>query len=153
MLPTPKRFTLCAGRGEGDTLLTAFDTALLNAGAGNLNLLKVSSILPPRTEHDPEMKIPPGSLVPTAYGTTSSQVPGEIISAAVAVGLPVGDTFGVIMEHSGHQTQDEIEKQIKGMVTEAFSNRGIPLKKILVAAVEHRVIHCGSVFAGLLLWY
>ncbi|ATW24330.1 pyruvoyl-dependent arginine decarboxylase [Candidatus Formimonas warabiya] len=153
MLPTPKRFTLVAGSGEGNTPLTAFDSALLNAGAGNLNLIKVSSILPPQAQYDPNLSIPPGSIVPTAFGAISSSKPGEIITAAVAVGIPEEDTFGVIMEHSGHYPKDEIEKQIKNMVMEASSFRGIPLREIKIAAAEQKVKSCASVFAGLLLWY
>ncbi|NMB16013.1 MAG: pyruvoyl-dependent arginine decarboxylase, partial [Firmicutes bacterium] len=47
MLPTPEKFTLVAGGSEGPTGLNAFDNALLAAGLGNLNLVRVSSILPP----------------------------------------------------------------------------------------------------------
>jgi len=39
------KFYLNAGLGHGDYSLTSFDDALLNAGVGNYNLLKVSSIL------------------------------------------------------------------------------------------------------------
>ena len=39
-----------AGRAEGGTPLNAFDNALLAAGIGNINLIKVSSILPPGVE-------------------------------------------------------------------------------------------------------
>ena len=38
-----------AGHAEGGTTLNAFDNALLAAGIGNINLIKVSSILPPRS--------------------------------------------------------------------------------------------------------
>lgn len=153
MLPTPKKFTLVAGSGEGKTTLNAFDQALLNSGLGNLNLLKVSSILPPRAEFQEKLPIPPGSLVPTAYGFLCSQNKGEIISAAVAVGIPENDNFGVIMEHSALCSREEIEERIKNMVREAFWTRELALLEIKVCAVEHQVINCGCVFAGLPLWY
>jgi arginine decarboxylase len=85
MLPTPRRFTIVAGRSEGGTKLTAFDKALLDAGIGNLNLLKVSSILPPNAECVEKLEIPPGSLTPTAYGSFVSDVSGQLIAAAVGV--------------------------------------------------------------------
>jgi len=47
VLPRPKKFSLVAGVSEGKTRLTAFDKALLAAGIGNINLIKLSSILPP----------------------------------------------------------------------------------------------------------
>ena len=100
MLATPYLFTLVAGFGEGKTKLNAFDAALLASGLGNLNLIKVSSILPPGAKYRRNLEIPFGSLVPTAYGSLSSIQPGEMIAAAVAVGIPAADTFGVIMETS-----------------------------------------------------
>ncbi len=128
MLPTPQKFMLTAGTGEGKTRLTAFDAALLDAGIGNLNLIKVSSILPPKTHFYEKIQIPPGSLVPVTYGSITSKNPGEIIAVAVAVGIPNIDTYGVIMEHSGKFTQEEIEKRIRSMVIEAFKMRSLPYK-------------------------
>ena len=79
MLPTPKKYTLVAASAEGPTELNAFDHALLAAGIGNLNLLKVSSILPPGAELVERLAIPSGSLTPTAYGAIQSETPGEYI--------------------------------------------------------------------------
>ena len=39
-------YYLGAGIGTGNTALNSFDNALVRAGIGNYNLLKVSSILP-----------------------------------------------------------------------------------------------------------
>lgn len=153
MLPTPKKFTLASGVGEGKTSLTAFDAALLNSGLGNLNLLKISSILPPRAILEENLYIPPGSLVPTAYGYITSEKKGATIAAAVAVGIPKEDTFGVIMECSGFTSKVEIEGKITNMVKEAFEIRRMELLEIKVKAIEHKVISCGSAFAGLALWY
>ncbi|HBG22160.1 MAG TPA: pyruvoyl-dependent arginine decarboxylase, partial [Peptococcaceae bacterium] len=41
MLPVPSKFNLVTGSGEGATPLNAFDAALLDAGIGNLNLVRV----------------------------------------------------------------------------------------------------------------
>ena len=41
-----KNYTIVSGVGKGLTSLSAFDNALLNAGVGDYNLVKVSSILP-----------------------------------------------------------------------------------------------------------
>lgn len=152
MLPLPSKFSLSAGHGEGNTLLNAFDVALLDAGFGNLNLLKVSSILPPGAIYQGAMEVSPGSLLPTAYGCISSSQPNDLIAAAVAVGIPEIQSFGVIMECSGHCSRQEIEELIRGMVVEAFSIRCLPLQEIKIASVEHRVEKCGSVFAGVGLW-
>lgn len=87
MLPTPKKFFLTAAGSEGNNELNAFDNALMKARIGNINLIRVTSILPPSAEYAPDLQIPPGSLVPTAYGYIISEVPGELIAAAVGVGF------------------------------------------------------------------
>ncbi len=152
MLPTPRKYFVTAGSAAGENHLNAFDNALLIAGIGNLNLLKVSSILPPGVRYCPEMKIPSGSLVPTAYGCIISGVPGEIISAAVGVGLSQ-DTFGVIMEFSGKKSKDYAEKTIKRMLENAFGARGMRLEEIKIASTEHKVETIGCALAAVVLWY
>src|SRR5690554_8168765 len=106
MLPTPKKFKIVAAAAEGHNNLTAFDNALLAAGIGNVNLVRISSILPPSAEQDQELVLPPGSLVPTAYGSIVCDEPGMRIAAAVGIGFSA-DTFGVIMEYSGTCSKGE----------------------------------------------
>lgn len=151
MLPTPNCYSLVSAAAEGDKELTAFDRALLKAGVGNVNLIRVSSILPPRAEYIPKLEIPAGSLLPIAYGSMVSCESGKLIAAAVAVGI--GDEFGVIMEFSGCCSSSEAEREVTQMVKEAFSYRKMTLREIKVASVEHRVVHCGCVFAAVPLWY
>ena len=152
MLPTPKKFFLTASAAEGHSDLTAFDNALLAGRIGNINLLRVSSILPPAAEYDPELVIPPGSLVPTAYGFICSDKPGELIAAAVGVGFSA-DTFGVIMEFSGICGKDEAAAKINAMLREAFASRGMELKEIKIAAVEHCVEQVGCALAAVPMYY
>ncbi len=154
MLPTPRRYSLVAASAEGEHELTAFDKALLNAGIGNVNLIRVSSILPPGSVYESRLDIPPGSLVPIAYGTLICAETGAHIAAAVAVGIgaEAGD-FGVIMEFAGHCGRQDAERCVREMVTEAFQHRGMKLAEIKVAAAEHHVVTCGCVFAAVPLWY
>ncbi|MEW6696770.1 MAG: pyruvoyl-dependent arginine decarboxylase [Bacillota bacterium] len=153
MLPTPKKYFVTAASSEGRSKLTAFDNALLKARIGNVNLLRVSSILPPGCEYDPGLVLPPGSLVPTAYGYIESDVPGELISACVGVGINSSDTFGVIMEFSGKCSKEEAEQAITDMVKEAFESRGMELKEIKIASTEHKVEKIGCALAAVPLWY
>lgn len=152
MLPTPKKFFLAAGSAEGENHLNAFDNALLKGKVGNINLIRVTSILPPGVQYCPEMEIPPGSLVPTAYGYIISDVPGELISAAVGVGFSK-DSFGVIMEFSGKCSKAESERAVERMLIEAFKNRGMELVDTKIAATEHRVVKIGCSLAAVPLWY
>lgn len=153
MLPIPVRFTFGSGWGEADAGLNAFDAALLASGMGDLNLLRVSSILPPGAVLTEQLDIPAGMLVPTAYGTLTECEAGRTIAAAVAVGLPADNGCGVIMECSGYYSKQEIEERITVMVETAFAMRQRPLREIKLAAVEHTVEKCGCVFAGVALWY
>lgn len=154
MWAIPVRFRLVSGAAEGETKLTAFDKAILKAGVGNCNLIKVSSILPPRCCLDEGIVLPPGALVPMAYGFITSEIPGEIISAAVAVGLAADSgAYGIIMEHSGRVGRAVIEAEIVQMVEEAFACRALRLEKVLVESIEHRVVKLGCAFAGVVLWY
>lgn len=152
MLPTPKKYTLVVGVGEGKTRLTAFDKALLDAGIGNLNLLKVSSILPPDCEFVEKLVIPPGSLTPTAYGALISDVPGETVAAAIGVGVSK-DSFGVIMEFSGKCSRAEAQERVTAMVTEAFEIRGMYLAEVKALAVSTTVENVSCAFAAAALWY
>ena len=58
ILPLPKQYFIVAGKGEGFTPLNAFDAALGDAGVGDLNLVKVSSIVPPFCERTEPQRIP-----------------------------------------------------------------------------------------------
>jgi arginine decarboxylase len=142
-----------AGHGEGGLPLNAFDAALVEAGIGNLNLLRVSSILPPSTKLTRNLEIPPGSLTPTAYGFITSSQPGQVIAAAIGVGIGNPDSYGVIMEFEGYCTKNEAEASVRKMVEEGFERRGLTLQEVHVQGIEHRVEAVGSVIAAAVLWY
>ncbi|HBI27840.1 MAG TPA: arginine decarboxylase, pyruvoyl-dependent [Peptococcaceae bacterium] len=152
MLPVPSKFNLVTGSGEGATPLNAFDAALLDAGIGNLNLVRVSSILPPGAQISPGLQIPPGTPTPTAYGYITSSSPGEMIAAAVGVGISE-DTYGVIMEYEGCCTKEEAEKKVQMMVEDGFRMRNLHLKEVIVRGICHRVERTGSVIAAVVLGY
>jgi len=152
MLPTPVKYTLVAASAEGPTKLNAFDNALLAAGIGNLNLLKVSSILPPGAELAERLSIPPGSLTPAAYGHIASETPGKRISAAVAVGLSA-ESFGVIMEFAGECREEAAKERVIRMAEEALVKRGLKPTRILAKATECQVEKCACAFAAVALWY
>src|SRR2546427_6062128 len=114
-----------AGHAEGGTPLNAFDNALLVAGIGNINLIKISSILPPDVPVIELPKIKLGALIPTAYAAMTSETPGETIAAAVGYAIPDDPAKnGVIMEFHGPATREHAERTIEAMLEEAFRVRG-----------------------------
>lgn len=156
MVPTPNRFALVKGASEGRTRLNAFDNALLNAGVGDTNLMRMSSILPPAAEmcRVEEMNLPKGGLIPLAYASIDGTTPGRVISSAVAVGIPEDDReTGVIMEFEDHAHLDTVEGIVRQMVVDAFDYRKRELKEILSIGIEHTVEIFGATFAGVVLWY
>lgn len=153
LLETPRKYTLVAGAAEGGSRLNAFDHALLASGIGNLNLVRVSSILPPHAVEVERLDIPPGALTPTAYGTITSEMEGEIISAAIGVGVGETNQYGIIMEFSGRCGGQEAQERVRAMVEEAFKTRERRLERLLVRVVEHRVRRIGCAFAAVALWY
>jgi len=140
------------GHAEGGTPLNAFDNALLAAGIGNVNLLKVSSIIPPETAIVDLPKLRPGALVPTAYAAMTSEVAGQTVAAAIGWALPDDPVKpGVIMEFHDVATRRQAEQSVRAMLEEAFRVRGEPVRELSVLGVEHRVERVGSVIAAAVL--
>jgi arginine decarboxylase len=141
-----------AGHAEGGTALNAFDNALLAAGIGNINLLKVSSIVPPEVAIIDLPKIKPGALVPTAYAAITSEVPGETLAAAVGYALPDDPAKpGVIMEFHGIASREAAEQSIDRMLDEAFRVRGESIREKRIFAAEHIVERVGCALAAITL--
>lgn len=151
MIAKPERFMIVAATAEADHALTAFDAALLKAGIGNVNLVRLSSILPPGCKEENNINFPPGAFVPTAYGAICSETKGELISAAVGIGFSE-DSFGVIMEHSGNCGAEAAKIKVGEMIRESFANRGLELKDIKIKSVELRVEKAGAAVAAVALW-
>jgi arginine decarboxylase len=149
----PKSFFLVTGASEGYTSLNAFDGALLDAGIGNTNLIKMSSIIPPGAALIAPVPVPPGIFLPVAYGSLDSNVPGEIIAAAVAAGVPDDPTFpGVIMEYSTRGRKEDVESIARAMAEEAMARRGITKMSIHSVSRETRVHSIAAIFAAVVLW-
>mgnify|MGYP000855221642 CR=1 FL=1 len=151
--PLPTRYFLTAGSGEASTELNAFDAALLDAGVGDTNLIKMSSILPPGATLVEKHPLVRGAFVPLAYGDRVSDVPGQIISAAVAVGIPEEPLeSGLIMECSRIGPPEECEKSARNMVIEGMENiRKRKIKEIKSISVSIKVKKIGAVFAAVVL--
>jgi arginine decarboxylase len=150
---TPTQYFLVSGASDGITPLNAFDGALLQAGIGNTNIVKMSSIVPPHCQLISPIPLPPGALVPAAYGTSSSDVPGEIIAAGVAIALPEDENRnGLIMEYSGKGDRSKIEEIVRNMALEGMKLRGWKIKELKSIAAEYRVKKIGAVLAAVVLW-
>ncbi|MCH8567511.1 MAG: arginine decarboxylase, pyruvoyl-dependent [Balneolales bacterium] len=154
MVKNPEIFSLVKGSGEGNTVLNAFDLALLNAGVGDTNLVRMSSIIPPNCELVDKIILPKGALIPVAYAAINSANPGEVISAAIGVGLPEKDGEpGLIMEFEDTAPLKEVEDIVRQMVVDGYEYRNRKYREILTIGIEHTVIKKGAVYAAAVLWY
>ena len=155
IIKTPTKFFLVKGSSEGFSLLNAFDGALLDSGVGDTNLVRMSSILPPGCEelNPPPVPMPQGALVPVAYASLYSDVPGEVISSAVAIGIPKDATrAGLIMEYSAKAEESIVIEQVKKMVQKGMEMRNREIKEIMAISATYKVVTIGATFAGVVLW-
>ena len=153
VITTPDKYFLVSGFAEGDTPLNSFDNALLAAGVGNTNLVRMSSILPPACQEIAPAKLPYGALVPIAYADQTGEIAGVQVAAGVALGTPDDPTLpGVIMEHHMDGTEEECREAVLFKVKSAFQVRGWKLADVKVAVVSGTVCKIGTAFAGVVLW-
>lgn len=151
----PQKYIIRASAGKGTHSLGAFDDALLRAGVGNYNLIKVSSILPPECVLEEEITLERGALLPSAYASILSSDVGTTISAAVAVGIPEDPAMnGVIMEHSAIAPGKETDRIVRSYVEQAMQARGLAVGEIISTSSETTVVsdemYCA--FATVSMW-
>ncbi|MDE5931842.1 MAG: arginine decarboxylase, pyruvoyl-dependent [Lachnospiraceae bacterium] len=149
-----KYYKIGSGVGVADQALVAFDSALIHAGISNYNLLRVSSILPPGAKEAAAIGLSEGSLLPTAYGTITSDIPGDRIASAVAIGFPCDKSkVGVIMEFEGHCSKEQAEETVRRMTMEAMRNHDIQMERIVVSGVDAVVENgCASCISAVAMW-
>lgn len=142
----PASIHLAKGSSEGRTSLNAFDNALFEAGVHDLNLLRVSSIVPKDARFIDLPSLAVGTIVPAVYARAVSNVPGETISACVGAGT--GSEGGVLMEYHHTGPGDDAERVVTSMIEEAFGRRGWRLEDVRFATAEHKVDRLGCAVAA-----
>ena len=116
----PKRYKIVKGIGKSVYPLVAFDSALQNAGIGDYNLVKVSSILPAACQYTEDIDLAKGSILYAAYATTTVLV-GQSASVGVAIAkAQSSEENGVIFEHTA---LDDTTNILKKMCISAMDNR------------------------------
>lgn len=155
MIYIPKNYIIRTGVGCACHKLGSFDRALIFAGVGEYNLIKVSSILPPGCEEQNAISLSKGALLPSAFTCIYSNTLGECVSAAVAIGIPADKTnIGVIMKYSSNNSKEETEMVVREFAKIAMDDRNIITKKIVSCSVEAKVetdkFYCA--FATVSMW-
>lgn len=132
------KFFLVSGQGVSPYKLVSFDLALLHAGVGDLNIVRMSSILPPACTMIEPVTLDAGSLVPMAYASRSASEETEAvvqIASAVAVAIPEDGGSGLIMEATDY-TAARAEEVVKNMVELGMQHRQRRIKEVIVSSIE-----------------
>ena len=149
-----KKYCLVCGTGEDICEIGSFDSALLDAGVGNYNLVKISSILPPGSQRVYSVDIADGSILYTAY-ISKTITDCSQIAVAIAVAIPEDlRNCGVIIECSLKGSRDEAEKKAAWLAEKAMEKRGITITRVeaVGAEITGKDVCYSTAFAGLVLF-
>jgi arginine decarboxylase len=120
-----------SGKGTGKTLLSAFDTALKDAGVYNYNLITLSSVIPPGTKivkrkfHTPKDEY--GHKLYVVMSDIRSQNVDYYIGASLGW-YQLDDGRGVFVEHKTEANfldivKETLYKKVKDSLTDLCANR------------------------------
>lgn len=117
---------ISSGTGEGNTQLSAFDKALFNSGIANFNLIRLSSVIPPKSD----IKIQPfdnngkegfGDRLYLVYAEKRESEAGREAWAGIGW-VQAKDGRGLFVEHHGSQ-QAEVIRMINSSLTDMVKYR------------------------------
>ena len=125
------KIAIVSGKDEGPTKLNAFDNALSDAGIGDVNLIKVSSMLAGNTQITDLPPLKAGSMVNCVLSAITSDNPGDEITAVTAVAI--GDELGCAVEATGiNRPHEELIDEAEIMVTYMMEKREVEIKELVV---------------------
>ncbi len=133
-----KRFYVSSGAGTSNTSqINAFDSALIRAGVGDINLIKVSSILPSGIEQVHELHEGIGVFRPCVLAV--SQGKGQRLIAGLAYGFRKDGKGGYVGELTAKGDDIDLEmfdKELENVLISMGKTRGVELTDIKTVCVE-----------------
>lgn len=142
------KVSLTKGASEGPTKLNAFDNALLEAKIGNVNLIPVSSMLPPNTQVIEMPELEPGEMTNCVLSHIYSDNPGDEITAIIA--FCQAKEMGCVVEAKGiNRSQKELKDEAKFMANYMMEKRGLEIIDYKEIIQTHTVVEKASVVAAL----
>ncbi len=108
-----KKIFLTKGVGKHRERLTSFELALRNAGIAACNIVRVSSIFPPRCRLIPRQNglslLQPGQVVFAVVAENATREPHRLIAASIGLALPTDrNTYGYLSEHHSFGETEEV---------------------------------------------
>ena len=123
----PKNIFLTKGIGVSREKLTSFELALRDAGIASLNLIEVSSILPPNcsfvNKGEGSKSLHPGQIVPVVLARSDSNKVGDLVSSGVGVAVPREKSdYGYLSEHHCLGMNDlQMEEYVEDLAAEMLA--------------------------------
>jgi len=101
----PDKIFLVRGRGSHKEKLVSFEKALRDAGIAPFNLVRVSSIFPPRARFVSKAAglklLRPGQILFVVLSENATNEPGRLITASIGAAVPDDPArYGYLAEHS-----------------------------------------------------
>jgi arginine decarboxylase len=107
-----KKIFLTKGVGKHKERLTSFEMALRDAGIAATNLVRVSSIFPPRckliSRKEGQRYLSPGQVVFAVISENATREPHRLIAVSIGVALPADKSmYGYLSEHHSFGETEE----------------------------------------------
>ena len=108
----PREIFFTKGVGRHRNRLQSFELALRHAGIEKGNLVRVSSIFPPKCKIVPKShglrKLLAGEITFVVLAEAATDEPSRLVGAGIGLALPAsGDQYGYISEHHGYGMTEE----------------------------------------------
>lgn len=142
--------------GTGATTLAAFDNALVKTGTANYNLVRLSSVIPPKAEIielDGDMPQLPGEWgdrLYAVYAEMRTQIHNEEAWAGIGWVVEPDTGRGLFVEHEG-MSEQKVRRDITDSLKGLLHNRGmaeLPIQMHVVGAKCEGESICAFVVAA-----
>ncbi len=123
----PSKVFLTRGVGQHREKLASFEMALRKCGIAHLNLVKVSSILPPSCKiigREAGIKLlKPGQVVHVVLAEAATNEPRRLLASAIGMAVPRDkEQFGYLSEFHGYGvTDDKAGEYAEDLAAEMFA--------------------------------
>lgn len=148
---------LASGLGNGPTKLAAFDAALNNAGVANYNLLRLSSVIPPKSEIILSDSPIPTESMPGGWGDRlyvvmaekREDTPNAEAWAGVGWVQDKATGKGLFVEHEG-ESEAQVRRDIQQSLEALMATRNVDFGEIKMQVIGKTCTHhpvCAMVVA------
>jgi arginine decarboxylase len=139
---------LCTGLGSGPTKLSAFDSALNDAGVANYNLIKLSSVIPPKTTINELQGSLPLDIRPGKWGDrlyvvmAEKRVDTPNVEAWAGIGWVQDKKTGkgLFVEHEG-ESEKAVRRDINQSLEALMATRNVDFGAIKMRVIGKTCTH------------